>query len=172
MLGAILGGLLFAGFWPKPVPIYREVQVPVERIREVERVDTIVTWRERIVYRTPRAEQVAVAVGGAQADVARFCPPPVTPDSNAVTPERTTPVFLLRSVRLSDGWFLSRDQLTLTGPLSNGDLAQRSYRTRGSFQAATHADSVIVQYPRAALFKQFLEFGSVLGAGFVLGRLF
>jgi hypothetical protein len=173
-LGAFAGILVWSLMHSEPEPQYREVMVPVERIREVERVDTVVTWRERIVYVTQQAEQVATAPGGGQEDVDRFCAPDTIRIAGTDTVRVPTPVpqLLLRSVRHEDAWYFGRDRLILTGPTNTGDLRQFTYSTRGGYQARVHADSLVFQYPRSALLKQAIEFGSFLATGFVLGRVF
>lgn len=169
--GMAIGVFAYANFGPEAEVLYRNVEVPVPVIQEVERVDTVVTWKERIVYRTVKAEQIATAAGGGRGDVERFCGDNTAPQDSANVPQPITQL-LLRSARLEDGWFFQKDRLILTGPLSNGDLRQLTYSTRGSFQTHVHGDTVIVQYPRTALLKQGAEFGAFLILGYVIGSIF
>ena len=172
LVGIFLGVFAYANFGPQPEPEYRDVIVSVPQIETVERVDTVVTWRERIVYVTQPAEQIATAPGGGADDVERFCGPVETPaDSVNPTPARP-PALLIRSVRHEPAWFFGRDKLVLTGPLSTGDLQQRIYRTRAGYQFMTHGDSVIMQYPRSALLRDGAEAAIYIGAGFLLRSLF
>lgn len=173
--GMTLGVFLWANFAPQGEPEYRDVIVEKKVIETVEKVDTLVTWKERIVYVTRKAETVATAPDGAREDVLRFCAESRTPPTAEVGDSakvELSPVLLLRSVRFEDGWFFGKDRVVLTGPLSNSDLRQLTYRTRGSFRAVTHQDSLIVQYPRTALLKQVIEYGSVGLGFFLLGRAF
>lgn len=185
--GMVVGVFLYANFGPQPEPVYQRVEVPVEVIREVERVDTIVSWKERIVYKTVHAEQVATAPDGARPDVDSFCadavqqalagvgasPQPLPEGRNSAPAHPPTPPhLLLRSLRIEDGWFFQKDRLILTGPLSNGDLRQTIHNVRPGVQAHVHGDTVIVQYPRSALLKQLLEAAAFVGAGYVAGRVF
>lgn len=170
--------LAFAGGWmvrPKPAPVYRDVVVPEERIVEVERIDTIVQWKERIVYRHVPATQIATAPDAGQPDVDTFCAEAVAnalrTDSIATDTIVVPPSLLLRSVRHDDGWFFARDRLILTGPLSSGDLRQMHYGVRDGFEVRTHADTVIVRYPRSALVKQGAEYGIVMLVGAFVGQL-
>lgn len=184
LLGAFVGITLYANFGPQPEPTYRTVQVPVERIVEVERIDTIVQWRERIVYRHVLATQVATAPDAGQPDVDTFCAEAVRQALASARPD-TAPrlqegqdirpaapaTLLLRSVRHDDGWFFARDRLILTGPTSSGDLRQMHYSVRDGFEARTHADSVIVRYPRSALLKQGVEAGVFMLVGAFVGQV-
>lgn len=167
---------------PDPEPQYREVQVPVESIREVERVDTVVTWRERIVYRTVEPTIIAVADSGGVPDVATFCAESieravreVATDSGPRTLADRPPSLLLRSARVSPGWFFAKDELYLTGPRSDGSLWQGTYSVRNGWQAHVRGSDVLVQSPRSAIVRELLEAGVWLGgglaAGYVLGRV-
>lgn len=176
--GMAVGVFAYSQFGPQPEPQYRTVEVSVPQIVEVERVDTIVTWKERIVYKTVEAEQVATAPGGAVPDVQSFCADAVreavaSVDSlqGATLPPKLPPKLLLRSVRHDDGWFFARDRLLLTGPLSTSDLRQLTYNVRDGFQVHVMADSVLVQVPRAALLKQIAEAAVWMGAGFIAGSV-
>lgn len=184
LVGAFVGITLYANFGPQPEPTYRNVEVPVERIVEVERIDTLVQWRERIVYKHIPATQVATAPDAGQPDVDTFCADVVERALAGAQPD-TAPrlqegqdirpaapaTLLLRSVRHNDGWFFGRDALILTGPTSTGDLRQLTYGVRDGFEARTHADTVIVRYPRSALVKQGVEYGIVMLVGAFVGQL-
>lgn len=147
--------------------VYQRVIVPQETIREVERVDTVVSFRERIVFRTIPPVQTALARAGAGDDVARFCAPSVlTAISDTVTPT-PPPTLLLRSIRTEAGWFWRPDEAVLTGPLSNTDLWQARYSVRPGWQASVMADSVLMQSPRWWWIREAIE----LGVPFLLGRV-
>jgi len=183
--GAFVGIVLYSNFGPQPEPVYRDVIVPEERIVEVERIDTIVQWRERIVYKHTPATQIATAPDAGQPDVDVFCADAIrratradtnAPDTNARDTVNNLPPavdshLLLRSVRTTDPWFLGKPSLILTGPTSTGDLRQLTYDVRDGFEARVHADSVIVRYPRHAVLKQLLEFGIVFGAGYLANEV-
>lgn len=177
LLGALaaLALLHVLGWGPRSAPRYPDTFVPAERIHQVERVDTVVTFRERIVYRTAKPEQAATAPKGAHPDVVTFCADAV---ARAVAeakgedaPQETPPTLLLRSIRTEAGWFLAPDKLVLTGPLSNTDLRQYTYTARPGWQARVHGDSVIVQSPRWGVLRGVAE-AAVYGAiGYGIGRL-
>lgn len=176
LLGALaaLALLHLLGWGPPSPPAYPDTVVPTERIQLVERVDTVVTVRERIVYRTVRPDQAATAPKGAAPDVATFCADAV---AQAVAGARgedapeTPPTLLLRSIRTEAGWFLAPDRVILTGPLSNTDLRQLTYTARPGWQARVHGDSVIVQSPRWGVLREVAE-AAVYGAiGYGIGRL-
>lgn len=182
LVGAFVGITLYANFGPMPDPVYRNVQVPVERIVEVERIDTVVTFVEKVRYVHVPATQIATAPDAGQPDVDTFCAeavkqavdaalPSVGADTEASDVATPAPALLLRSVRHDDGWFFARDRLILTGPTSSGDLRQMHYSVRDGFEARTHADSVIVRYPRSALLKQGVEYGIVAVIGAFVGQV-
>ena len=75
------------------------------------------------------------------------------------------PRLLIRSLSLNEEWFFRGDELTVTGPLSTGDLRQVSYRTRGDVSARAHGDSLIVRSSRWGLLKDLLTASSWTTAG-------
>ena len=163
-----LGAAALVGFGlgrcGSPDPVYRNVEVPVEVVREVERVDTVISWKERVVFRTLPPVTIATAPGGAQSDVEAFCGP------IAVDTIRE-PVLLLRSVRTAPGWFFAPDRVFLTGPLSNGDLRQLTYSARPGWQAHVLADTAVFQSPRFWWARELVEAGAYIGAGYLLGQV-
>jgi len=175
LVGAFVGITLYANFGPQPEPTYRNVEVPVERIVEVEKIDTIVQWRERIVYRHVPAAQIATAPDAGQPDVDTFCSEAVAnalrTDSIATDTIVVPPQLLLRSVRVTDPWFFGKPGLILTGPTSAGDLRQLTYDVRDGFEARVHGDTAIVRFPRHALLKQLAEFGIVFAAGYLVNEV-
>jgi hypothetical protein len=157
---------------PEPLTVYRNVEVPVEVIVEAE-PDTVVRWRERIVYRTVEPERVATATGGGQADVEAFCPEPAAPVQVGEAPQPIVlppPVLLLRSVRTDPGGLLRRDRVTFVGPTSRGDLLELSYLARPGWSARTSGDSLIVRSPRWQVVEDVGIVGGLLGAGYALCR--
>lgn len=153
---------------PAAAPIVQRVIVTDTVVRELERVDTVVTWRERVVYRTLPPVQVRTAPGGAEDDVARFCPEP--PADTATPPP--APQLLLRSVRTEAGWFFGRDRVIATGPLSTGDLQQLEYLARPGWQVHVHGDTAVFQSPRFGVVKPAVELGVAGVIGFLLGAVF
>lgn len=163
--------------------VYRDVEVPVERIREVERVDTVVDLRERIVFRTGEPETVAVATGAARPDLDRFCGPLIqaaadsasgaAADGRADVGETPAiaPALLLRSARTEPGWFWRSGSVVLTGPTNTGDVRQFTYRVRPGWQAAVAGDSILMQTPRFGWVRELTEAGVYVGAGYLLGSL-
>ena len=165
---------------PAPAPPYSSVRVDTVQIRAVEKVDTIVTFRERIVYRTVAPTVVAVADSGGVPDVLTFCAGSIdraVRDASAdsvpaggVAPA-AAPSLLLRSARVDAGWFFSADELVLTGPRSDGSLWQGTYAVRDGWQAHVRGPEVLVQSPRSALLRELLEAAVYTGAGYAVGRL-
>lgn len=165
LLAALAAGLLLGRGGRREIVLYRRVEVPVKEIERVERVDTVVTWRERVLYRTVPAVQIALAPGGAAQDVGRFCAPTLARAiaDTALPPE--PPALLLRSVRTEAGWFWRADRVALTGPVSTGELWQGVYRVRPGWQAHVVGDSTLVQSPRWWWLREAVE----LGVPFALG---
>jgi hypothetical protein len=167
LAGALLGAGVLVGWCarPDPPPRYRNVEVTRDQI-EASEPDTVVQFRERIVYRTVEPEQVAVAPGGAVEDVDAFCRGGGFVRADTLDGGgRPDPRLLIRS-----GSFSGRE-LVLTGPLSNGDLQQSSYRTRAPFQFRVTGDSVLVQGSRFWWVRPALTGAALLGAGYVAGQL-
>ena len=173
-LGALAYYVLFS---PTEPTVYRDVIVSVHEI-EANEPDTVVRWRERIRWRTPEPEVAAHAPGGATGDVAAFCAPdtvlridtlPGRTDTIWVQPD---PRLLIRSFSLDEAWFFRSDRLTVTGPMSTGDLWQMNYRTRGDVSARAHADSLIVRTDRWWWLKDAAEAGVWILGGYAIGRVF
>jgi len=176
ILWLIVGAAAFYALSPAPREIaYPEVIVHRAAIEALE-PDTVVRWRERIVYRIVQPEQVATARGGAERDVAAFCADTVVRvdtvqggvDTVRLAPD---PRLLIRSFSLDESWFFRSDRLTITGPLSTGDLRQFSYRTRGGVSARAHADSLIVRSDRWALLKDALQCSACASVGWATCRV-
>lgn len=150
---------------PDPPPRYRTVEVTRNQIETAE-PDTVVQFRERIVYRTVEPERVAVAPAGAVADVDAFCRGGgfVRADSldGADLPD---PRLLIRSGRFSG------KELTLTGPVSNGDLKSSDYRVRAPFQFRTTGDSILVQGSRWWWVRPTLIGAALFGGGYMVGQM-
>ena len=175
----VLGAVFLLGRCsaPDPAPAYPSVRVDTVQIRAVERVDTIVTWRERVVYRTAEPIVVAVADSGGVPDVATFCAASIeravreaAGESAPLDRAAPSPSLLLRSARVDAGWFFAADQLVLTGPRSDGSLWQGTYSVRNGWQAHVRGPEVLVQSPRSALARELLEAGAWLAAGYTLGK--
>lgn len=148
--------------------LYRNVIVPVKVIERRE-PDTVLRWRDRIVERTVAPQAVATAPGGAQPTVDAFCAADTVYGTDTVIVVRD-PVALIRSGTLEQRRFFRPDRLILTGPLSNGDLRQWNYVTRGNLSFVANGDSVIVRDARWGLIGDVLEAGLYVGIGFLLGR--
>lgn len=146
------------------------VVTTVERVVR-EEPDTVVRWRERVVYRTPEPIVREIAVNGALPDVANFCGAAGWTSDTTVVVRRDT-VLLLRSVTTDPGWFLRPDRIAFVGPRSDGALAREEFIARPGWSARVHGDSVIVRSPRFGLLKQLAEAAVFVGAGWVVGRAF
>lgn len=152
---------------------------------EAREPDTVRTFVDRIVYRTPEPEQVATAPGGGEADVAAFCSEavarglqearPVTVDEPLPRAQPVTPGkahLFLRSIRHDEGWWIQKDLVALTGPLSTGDLTEWTFSARRSWSARAHADSLIFRRPRWDWIQDAAELVIPLAAGLALGKIF
>jgi len=172
LLALALGAIGAWALKPDPPPVYREVEVPVEVIREVERVDTVVQWRERIRYVEREPETVAVAIEGAVGLVESFCAGLGIAETDSggdpISPAR--PILLLRSVRVDDP-FWGASTAVFTGPRSSGDLAQFRYTVRGDWQAAVRHDGMLVQSDRFWWLEPAIKGAGLLAVGYGLGTL-
>lgn len=164
-----------AGVWvgrvsaPDPPPVYREVEVPVERIIERE-PDTVVRWRERLVVQTVTPRQIATAPGGAADHVSAFCRPQVltVTDTLAAPPP---PVILMRSVTTSNAWPLQRQNVLVTGVTSYGDLSAADFRVRPGWSVRTVGDSLLMREPRLGWWRDVVYTLAVGAIGYTLGGL-
>lgn len=172
------GALIGHGIGVSGPPVYSRVEVPVEKIREVERVDTVVQFKERIVYRTAKPVTVATAEGGGRGDVERFCADtvrvPAVAVGDAVNPDEPVRAraLLLRSARTEAGWFFRPDRVVLTGPLSDGGLRQLTYSARPGWQAHVQADTALFQSPRFWWVREGIEAGTFIGLGYLIAKVF
>ena len=176
LIWVVFAAVVFAMAWllkPTSASVYREVGVPVEVIREVERVDTVVTWRERIVYREAEPVTVATADGGGVSDLTAFCGPSVAAATDSVRRElEAAPVLLLRSVRTEPGWFFSSDRIIATGPRSDGSLWQGTYDARPGWRAHVRGPELLVQSPRWWWVREGIEVLLPAAIGYGVGRTF
>jgi len=149
---------------------YERVEVPVEVLSERE-PDTVVTFVDRIKYVNVPPVQIAVAPQGAQSEVQAFCRP-ITVSQTVTDTVYVEPTLLLRSVSVDQAMWTGRNEVFLTGLLSNGDLIGTDYSVRGSWSARVNADSVIVLQSRMSWLKGAMEFAIPLAAGVFLGGAF
>lgn len=171
VLAAVAAGYLWGRTRSAPVRVVRQ-EVPVERITRIERVDTVVKWRERIVWRTRKPDTVRIASTGGEEDVRRLCGRDTVVNTVVVRVPPESPGFLVRSVRAEPSWLLGKDRVLFTGPTSDGGLRQFSASVRPPWQARTLADSLLVQDSRFGILRQLIEAGAWVGAGWLLGRVF
>lgn len=175
---ALLIGLA-VGWMLRPDPSadirYRTVHVEREAIEALE-PDTIVRWRERIVYRTVPIEQVAIADSAGVDDIEDFCDAAgfvrrgETPERGE-SPERPTvgePALLL--VR---SWSRDGGSYTVTGPASDGSLRQLLLEgVRGTkYQARVSGDTVRFQQHRWWFVEPTVKAGGGAAAGAAAGGL-
>lgn len=168
---------------PAPDPVYTEVEVPVHVIEQVEVVDTVVKWQERIVYIEVEPEQVAVADSGAVSDVEAFCAQAVEAEreraraiASAEEMEgaelaRPDPMLLLRSFRHEKGWWLQKDKIIATGPRSDGSLWQGTFDVRDGFQGHVRGPEMLVQSPRGGLIRDLIEIAVPAALGYGACRI-
>lgn len=171
VLVVVLAVAVFYLWTREPEPVYRDVIVTKEVIEQVEVVDTIVSLKEKIVYVEKEPETTATAVQGAVGLVRSFCEESVAESlagGDSISPVR--PVLLLRSARVSHGWFMAPDEVVLTGPLSSGDLKQLRYRVRGDWRAHVRGDGVLVQSSRFPV-REVIEPAVWVSVGGLLGYL-
>jgi hypothetical protein len=161
IFGAAAGAWLFQSCGPADFIAFPEVIVPAARIVEREPPPRPPTIIERIVYVAPRPVQVARAPGGASDALSAFCAP-VTLVQGPDTVVVVDTVLVLRSGVYSEAWLPGRkDELRLTGFTNVGDLEERTFRTRGSFDFTTAGGSeVIVRYGRLAFVGDLVDAGA------------
>lgn len=178
--GALALFLLLPAPPPEPVPYI----ITHTEVLEAREPDTVVRWRERIIYRTPEPDQVVTAPGGGSDELAAFCAEAMARAIDASQPEFAHPIprpspmvpgpgrLLLRSVRFQEGFLFRPDRLYLTGPTSGGDLRETAFTTRRNWTARTVGDSILLRRPRWDVLVDLGEMALPLAAGFFLGRLF
>lgn len=153
---------------PGPVT-YERVIVP-ESVLVRSAPDTIVQWRERVVYRTVQAEPRAEAPGAAETDVARFCA--LARDTVRITDTvhvaaAAPPRLALAYAGRFDGRRLSLWEIT-----SDGARVREDFRVRVPHQWAIRGDSALVQSSRWWWVRPLLACLPPAGAGWLLeGRL-
>jgi hypothetical protein len=159
ILGAAAGAWLFQSCAPADVVPYPEVIVPAARIIEREPPARPPTIVERIVYVAPQPTLTARAPSGAVEAVDRFCRPVTLVRTDSVTVVDT--VLVIRSGSWNESWWTPRpDELRLTGFTNVGDLEERTYRTRGSFDFIAVDDELVVRYGRFNAIGDWLDFGA------------
>lgn len=170
VLGMFIGVYAWAYFGPEVEPLYRDVIVPVEVLVKSE-PDTVVQFKERIVYRTVAPEQRAVAPGGAAATVDSFCAeqaavePSDSAGSEAPASSSAVPA-LIRSGRYSG------NTLTLWEVQADGGLAVETFKgVRAPFQFSI-GERALVQSSRWWWVDDAVKGAIVFGGGFVAGRVF
>tara|TARA_R110000787_G_scaffold79469_1_gene173678 strand:- start:6837 stop:7364 length:528 start_codon:yes stop_codon:yes gene_type:complete len=171
LLGIVVAalGFVFGSFTGSPPEVrYQRVEVPVEVIVERE-PDTVRTFIDRIRHVTVAPIQVAIAQEGALTLVQEFCKPVTIVQTDTI---EIQPTLLLRSVSVNPGWWMGRDEILLTGPLSNGSLAAIDYRARGSWSSRVNADSLIFRQSRSGFLHGLLEFALPLAVGFGVAKVF
>jgi hypothetical protein len=166
-IAGLIGAVSVYAFSPSPVPIYRNVIVPVERIVERE-PDTVRTFVDRIVTVQAEPIQIARAPGGAQDQVQSFCEPIIIArtDTVEVGEPLVDPMLLLRSVSYDRRWGPRRDRLFLTGPMNTGDLVGIDYEVRGDWTVRAVGPDALVQYPRTSFIYDYWEAGSQIFTGY------
>lgn len=174
----LAGAFLFYVFDPTRDPItYREIIVPAARILEQE-PDTVVRWRERIVYIEVQPEVVATAPLGALDDLQAFCAPSMMPPSSGppapvvVTAAARDTVSVGRAVVHKDGWFWFKDDLTVTAFTNYGDLRAEHFRVRDGFSVRFGPNPSVVRSPRFGLVKEVIEVLAPLAVGYGACRVF
>jgi hypothetical protein len=154
---------------PPAEVVYERVEVPVEVIIERE-PDTIRTFVDRIRTVEVQPIQVAISPAAVVREVAAFCAPTVPlfhTDTVYVLPDTQ---LLLRSVTHKAGWFISKDQILLTGMTNYGDLVAMDYAVRDGFTARATGNDVLVQHPRMGLLRDITEIVIIAGITFVITR--
>ena len=164
-LCAVAGALLLYLLTPSPEPEYRDVQVPVEVLVASE-PDTVIQWRERIVYRTVERETRATAPLGAATDVAAFCAVGVTEPPDTVFLPSPVPDRVPALVR--SGAYDGRT-LKLWEAQADGDLALETFRVRSPWRF-TMSDSAFVQGSRWWWIDDAVKAAAFLGVGYLIGR--
>lgn len=159
--GLMAVGLLFFGGLEAQTFPFREVIVRVEELEAREPPPRPPTIVERIVYIAPRPALTARAPSGASEALNRFCAPSrLVQGADSGTVVDTT--LVIRSGVFHDSWLPFRsDELRLTGFTNVGDLEERTYRTRGSFDFTTaELREPIVRYGRFNVVRDLVDAGA------------
>lgn len=131
--------------------------------------DTVVQWREKVVYRTVKPTQVVVADSGATETVEKFCRAAELTDStsgNATSgPTSSVVPALIRS-----GSFDGKN-LYLFEAVANGDLRRSEFHVRAPFQFAERDSGILVQGSRTWWVDDALKAGGVFLTGYLVGRI-
>lgn len=167
VIGVLFGRLFFTP--DPPPPRYQRVIVP-ESVLVIGKPDTIVKWRERIVWRTAQPEQVATATDAALPEVSAFCGAAgwviqPAPGGDTVPPP-LPPARLLLTAGTYDG-----RELRQWGVLSNGDAWSAEYRVRAPLQWTVTGDSLLVQGHRMSGLRVWAERAAWVAGGLVVGQL-
>lgn len=162
----VLAGIFTTGLWlgrcgqaAREDAEFQTIYVPRTVLVRSE-PDTIVQWRERIVYRTVKPAQVVTADSGAVATVEKFCA--ATHDTITVS---TSVPALIRS-----GSFDGK-KLYLFEAVANGDLRRSEFHVHAPFQFAEKGSGVLVQGSRTWWVDDALKFGGVFIGGYLVGRV-
>ena len=170
ILALIIGAGLMYTCGPEPEPLkYTEIRVDTI----IGEPDTVRTFVDRIVYREREPEITVVQPGGGNEIVEDFCKPDtvqtIVQGDTIWAPADT--VYLLRSVIHDPGWFLKRDNITLFGPTSVGDLQEMRFRSYPGWTVRTGND-VLFREPRFGWFRPVVEGITYIGIGYLAGRIF
>jgi hypothetical protein len=148
---ALLFGIGKACEGPPPAPlVYTEFRVDTI----MSEPDTIIQFRERIVYREIEPEYVATQEGGAEDRVEEFCKPDTVVQivqGDTVYVEKPT-LFVASAVRTTDPWLWGRQDVTIYGFDNIGDRREYAYSSYPGWQFAT-GNGVTFQEPRWGAFK-------------------
>lgn len=164
LAGAALGLITAFGVTracERPLPPIKYTEFIIDTI--IGEPDTVVQWRERVVFRTIEPEFVAEQPGGATDAVEQFCQP------DTVRVPMPTP-WLARSVVTNAGWFFGKDKVTVYGFDGLGTRRELQFRSYPGWQFALGADQLI-QEPRFGRVKQIVEIGVPLVIGYIAGSI-
>lgn len=163
ILAALAAGWLL--HHPAPAPVrYPTVAVTKGQIIAGEpKVET--KFVDRIVYRTVKPEQEAVAPQAAVSDVADYCAPSVRTALADTTGPAPDPKLLVRSLSYNG------KDLEVWGPLSSGDLWRGSYRVHSPLTARVDGDSLLVRGSRTWWVKPAAKGALLIGIGAAIGVL-
>lgn len=159
---------VYANLGPTPEPEFHEIRVPV-RVLVKSEPDTIVKWREKIVYRTVKPTQVVTADSGAAATVDKFCRAAEPRDSAG---SRTDPTPSSAAPALIRSGSFKNNRLTLFEAVANGDLRRSEYRTHSPFTFAERDGGILVQSPRMWWIKPLIRDAVLVGVGYGAGKVF
>lgn len=175
LVGLAIGALGWAFLAPEKAPetVYKEVIVEDTTLLRAE-PDTIVKWREKIVWKEHPPARIATAEG-ADRVLRGFCEPIIRKSvADSVFPQGqrdplVSPRWLMRSLSYDDEAF----QLQVWGIANDATFKEINVNdVRGSFRVRVQPDGdLFVQSERFDRWKDYAFYTALVSAGFAIGSI-